>query len=135
MDSTKKTHQGSCHCGKVRFGVVGDSVQASRCNCSVCTKLSWTGWLAKPEAFEVLAGEESLGSYAPGPNGTRYFCKHCGTMCFGRGELAEVGGAYVSINANALDTLDPHLLPLVYWDGRHDNWHAGPRNEPWPIFP
>ena len=26
------------------------------------------------------------------------------------------------------------LPTLRYWDGRHDNWYAGTRDEPWPIF-
>jgi hypothetical protein len=39
----------------------------------------------------------------------------------------------VSINVNALEGVEVHTLPFVYWDGRHDNWHAGPRETPWPI--
>ncbi|SRR6266542_1100201 len=63
----------------------------------------------------------------------RFFCKTCGIHCFARGHLAEVGGDYVSINLNCIDDLDPNELNVSYWDGRHNNWHAGPRSTPWPI--
>jgi hypothetical protein len=53
--------------------------------------------------------------------------------CFARGHLAELGGDYISINANCLDDLDPNRLTIHYWDGRHNNWEGGPRATPWPI--
>ena len=28
----------------------------------------------------------------------------------------------------------PNTLALVHFDGRHDNWMAGPRPAPWPVF-
>jgi hypothetical protein len=128
-------HTGSCHCGVVRFEVEADlSEGASRCNCSVCTKTAVTGRVVKPSAFALLAGEESLGVYEWGGKiSKRYFCRHCGIHCFGRGHLAEIGGDYVSVNLNCIDGLDPSSLDVVYWDGRHNNWQAGPRKTPWPI--
>ncbi len=45
-----------------------------------------------------------------------------------------MGGDYVSINLNAIDDIDVAELPLVYWDGRHNNWYAGTRATPWPVF-
>jgi len=65
---------------------------------------------------------------------TRHFCKHCGVQCFGKGALPELGGAFVSINVNCLDGVEVHSPPLRHWDGRHDNWHAGMRETPWPIY-
>jgi hypothetical protein len=93
-----------------------------------------TGQIVKPDAFALVAGEESLGTYVWGGKiSTRFFCRHCGIHCFGRGYLIEVGGDYVSVNLNCLDGVDPSELAIVYWDGRHDNWHAGPRTTPWPV--
>jgi len=54
--------------------------------------------------------------------------------CFGRGYLAEVGGDFVSVNYNCLDDVDPASLDITYWDGRHNNWYAGTRPAPWPVF-
>jgi hypothetical protein len=128
-------HTGSCHCGAVRFTAVVDVKAATRCNCSICTKIAQTGCIAKPSAFELLAGQESLGTYAfGGMTATRFFCKHCGVHCFGRGHLAQLGGDYVGVNVNCLDDVELSGLAVMHWDGRHDNWMAGPRAAAWPIF-
>jgi hypothetical protein len=133
--STSTTHRGSCHCGAVRFEAQLDLTQGSKCNCSICMKTNNIGAITKPDAFRLLEGESSSSEYAWGSKtGTRYFCKHCGIHVYGRGHLAELGGDYVSINVNTLDDVDANTLPLVHWDGRHDNWHAGPRPQPWPVF-
>ena len=126
---------GGCHCGAVRFAFEADlSEPASRCNCTVCTKTAATGRLVKPAAFELLTGEASLATYEWGAKiSTRFFCKHCGIHCFGRGFLEEVGGDYVSVNLNCVDGFDPSLTRAIHWDGRHDNWQAGPRTAPWPV--
>lgn len=130
-----KQYLGGCHCGAVRFAVDLDlSAGATRCNCSICTKTAATSALTKPEALSLRSGEADLGAYEWGARiGRRFFCKQCGIHCFGRGHLAEVGGDYVSVNLNVLDDIDPSTLKVVYWDGRHDNWEAGPRDTPWPI--
>jgi len=133
MDSKK--HTGSCHCGAVRFEAEVDATKGGRCNCSICTKLGITSAIVKPEAFVLLSGEENLSSYEWGMKiSKRFFCKSCGVLCFGKGHLAEVGGDYVSVNLNALDDADPNLAELTHWDGRHNNWEAGPRPTAWPIF-
>jgi len=129
----EKKHRGSCHCGDVRFEVVADATSGSRCNCSICTKISQTGAIVKPEAFALLTDESKLGSYEwGGRTAQRYFCKQCGIHCFARGHLAQLGGDYVSFNLNCLDDIDPREVSVIHWDGRHNNWEAGPRKEPWP---
>jgi hypothetical protein len=88
----------------------------------------------KPEAFRLLSAEADLGVYEWGAKmSKRFFCKACGTHCFGRGHLAELGGDFVSFSYNAIDGLELTELPVVYWDGRHNNWQAGPASKPWPI--
>jgi hypothetical protein len=135
-EGTQK-YRGSCHCGAVRFEVEADlAAGASKCNCSVCTKISQLGAIFKPGAFTLLAGESDLGEYQWGAKiSRRFFCKHCGVHCFARGHLEQVGGDYVSINYNCLDGVELVDLKVTYWDGRHDNWAAGKRDTPWPIEP
>jgi hypothetical protein len=134
QQTSVKKHTGACHCGAVRFEATLDVNTASRCNCSICTKLSVTGASLKPEAFALLAGEDGLSSYEFGGKvAKRFFCKNCGVYCFGKGFLEQLGGAFVSVNVNCLDAVDANQLPLVYWDGRHDNWMAGPRKTAWPV--
>ncbi len=129
-----KCHSGGCHCGAVRFEVSVDASHGSRCNCSICNKVAQLGAIVKPESFTLLAGADSITEYAWGMKiGRRSFCKHCGVHCFGRGHLAQLGGDYVSVNFNALDDVDPLNVTVTHWDGRHDNWQAGPRSTPWPI--
>ncbi|NUP05458.1 MAG: GFA family protein [Polyangiaceae bacterium] len=134
--SGKKTYKGSCHCGAIRFEVELDLAQTmvGRCNCSICTKVSPTGAIVKPEALKIVAGEDKAGQYKWGPEiSTRYFCKNCGVHCYGRGHLAELGGDYASVNLNVIDEIDVSTLKIVYWDGRHNNWQGGPKDKPWPI--
>jgi hypothetical protein len=107
---------------------------ASRCNCSICTKVMQTGAMTKPDALKVLAGESELSTYEWGSKmSKRFFCKHCGVHLFGKGHLAELGGDFASINVNCLDDIDVNALPLMFWDGRHNNWQAGPGTVPFPI--
>ncbi|HZF27709.1 MAG TPA: GFA family protein [Gammaproteobacteria bacterium] len=128
-------HAGSCHCGAVRFEAEVDATSGGMCNCTVCTKLGAITSLVKPEAFRLLSDESNLSFYEwGGKTAKRYFCKTCGITCFGRGYLEQVGGAYVSVSLNALDDVDPADLKVKHWDGRHNNWEAGTRDEPWPIF-
>jgi hypothetical protein len=125
-------HTGGCHCGAVRYQVTIDPSQGARCNCSICTKVSPLAAMVKPEAFQLLTGEDSITKYIWGHKiSHRAFCKHCGVHCFGAGHLAELGGDFVSINLNTLDALDPVDVKVIYWDGRHDNWQAGPADKPW----
>jgi hypothetical protein len=135
-NSTTRTLRGSCHCGQVKFEVEADPARgASRCNCSVCTKLGALASIVKPEAFRLLTSEAELGVYEWGAKiSKRYFCKACGTHCFGRGHLAEVGGDYVSFSYNSIDDFEISELSVVHWDGRHNNWHAGPSTKPFPIL-
>jgi hypothetical protein len=130
-----KKHNGSCHCGAVKFEVEIDETAGNRCNCTVCTKTSTTNGIVKPDAFKLVSGTDQLSEYCWGPKiSTRYFCRNCGVHAFARGELAELGGAYVSVNMNCLDGVETTAFKLRYWDGRHDNWQVGPRETPWPVL-
>jgi hypothetical protein len=131
--ATKQT--GSCHCGKVRYQVEIDLSQAvNRCNCTICAKTATTNAIVKPAAFTLIEGKSNLGEYVwGGKTMHRFFCKDCGVHCYGTGYLEQVGGAYVAVNLNTLDSFDVGGATIVYWDGRHDNWAAGTRDTPWPI--
>jgi hypothetical protein len=131
-----RTYGGSCHCGAVQFRVTADLGKGGgRCNCSICTKVGQTGGIVKPEAFQLISSEENLSSYEwASRTSRRYFCKRCGIHCFARGHLDVLGGDYVSVNYNCLDGVELRDLPIIYWDGRHNNWAAGPRPTAWAIL-
>jgi hypothetical protein len=131
----KKTHPGSCHCGATRFEVDLDATRGTRCNCSICQKLGLTTAIGKPADLRVLTDESALAMYEWGGKvGQRYFCKTCGVMVFSRGHLPQLGGDYISIPLNALDDVDLRDVTVTHFDGRHNNWMAGARSEPWPVF-
>ena len=133
MTSASK-HHGTCLCGDVRFEAVVDLSKGSRCNCTWCTKLGVTASLLKPAAFTLLSEEATLASFTRTPEiGRRFFCARCHVYCFSKGRLEMLGGDFVSVNLNCLDGFDASQAEIVYFDGRHDNWNAGPRPQPWPI--
>lgn len=127
-------HTGRCTCGDVRYQVELDLARATRCNCTSCTKLGLTNVIVEPAAFTLLTDEAALPTYSRHPGiGQRAFCPRCHVTCFARFDIPQMGGPRVAVNLNTLDDFDAWMATVAYWDGRHDNWAAGPRPTPWPV--
>lgn len=121
-----RTFKGGCHCGQVRYEVDLDLAQGTgQCTCSICHKSGWWGSNVKPEAFRLLSGEDNLSDYQFNTKqGHNLFCKTCGIRSFGRGDVKEIGGAYVAINVRCLDDADVDLtgVPITLRDGKSNTW-------------
>jgi hypothetical protein len=125
-----KTYSGSCHCGVVRFEAEIDLTQPTyRCNCSICARNRFWPAIVMPEHFRLLAGEAELTKYLFNTRrNEHYFCKQCGVRSFGIGNTPE-GQRIYGVNIGCLEGATPEELaaaPVVYVDGKHDNWQEAP---------
>ena len=78
------THTGGCHCGKVRFDVDAPAaIEATECNCSICSKSGFLHLFVSRKQFRLLSGEDELETYTFGTGTAQhYFCKSCGIKSF-----------------------------------------------------
>ena len=127
----KQTYTGGCHCGVVRYEADIDFSQGTvRCNCSICAK-SRT-WLAgiSGDDFRLLQGEGEITQYQFNAHRIAHcFCKNCGVKSFAQNASPD-GKKFVAIVVSCLDGLsDEQLaaLPVMYVDGRNDNFKAPPK--------
>jgi hypothetical protein len=142
--SSKKTFNGSCHCKYARFTAaleLADPPKASRCNCTVCQKTSWTALRIAPEDFKLVSppSEKDLRDYQY--NNTdihRLSCPQCSVYLYGYGSYEFQGQkhSFFAVSLNAMDQpqdgLDLSKFTYQYWDGLHDNWQAGAADKPYP---
>jgi hypothetical protein len=119
-----ETHEGSCHCGRVRFRIRADldAIGAiGECNCSICAKKGILHLTVPPDRFELLSGKEELTTYRFNTGTAQHtFCRHCGIHAF---YVPRSDPDKISVNARCLDDVDVAALkPSRFFDGRH--WEA-----------
>jgi hypothetical protein len=113
-------HEGSCHCGRVRFRVTGPLADVADCNCSVCTKKGFLHWIVTPERFELLEGADALAVYQFNTNTARHqFCRHCGVHPF---YVPRSDPDKIDVNVRCLHGVDATAVTTTPFDGR--NWEA-----------
>jgi hypothetical protein len=112
------TYKGSCHCGRVTFGLRGELRNVTACNCSLCARKGAL-WQGTDDAhFELLTGEDDLVLYQFGTmTAKHYACRHCGISTFSRPRIAPT--AWV-VNVRCLDGVDIAALEIHTFDGQ--NW-------------
>jgi hypothetical protein len=126
----KKTYQGSCHCGAVRYEAGVDLAQGTfKCNCSMCFKTR--AWLAPVAAgdFRLLSGEQSLADYQFGKKRLHHrFCASCGVRSYSQGTDAK-GNPMYAVRVTCLEGVDPEELiaaPVKYFNMAHDDMKSPP---------
>lgn len=114
----KKTYQGSCHCGKVRFEADVDAEGGMRrCNCWICARQRKWETLIKAGDFRLLTNEAEMCGYPFGLNGGHHlFCRTCGVASFRRGYAEALGGEYVSITSACLHDVTAEDDSLAHGD-------------------
>jgi len=127
-----KTYRGSCHCGRVKFEADIDlAAGTGRCNCSFCSKSRAWNATIKPQSLRLLCEESDMNEYLFNTMNVHHrFCPTCGLHAYSEGDIAEIGGAFVSVNIAVLDDVSPEelaSLPVHYADGLHDNWMNQPK--------
>lgn len=81
MNSTK-SHKGHCFCGAVELLVSGEPEAMGYCHCESCRHWSagpvnaFSLW--KPDAVQIIRGEENAVTYQKTPQSHRKWCKTCG---------------------------------------------------------
>ena len=115
----RKTMEGGCHCGRVRFRVTADLTRVTDCNCSICSKKGFLHLIVPPEQFELLSGRDDLTTYEFNTKTAKHtFCRHCGIHAFYQPRSDPEN---YSVNARVLDDYDPATMaPRRLFDGR--NW-------------
>lgn len=126
----RKTYQGSCHCGAVRFEADLDLAEGSfRCNCSICRRNRFWVAVALPQQFRLLCGESEMTKYLFNRRTNQhFFCKRCGVRPFGVGNETPVGRMY-GVNIGCLEGVSESELstiPITYVDGLNERWQHAP---------
>jgi hypothetical protein len=113
------THRGGCHCGRVRFEFQASAnLNASECNCSICSKSGHRGIVLPRERFTLVSGEDCLSEYRFDSGEARHlFCRHCGVKSFYYPRSHPDG---VSVNANCIDPGTAESIKVTPFDGQ--NW-------------
>ncbi len=122
---TETSHDGACHCGRVRFTVrlAAGPLAASRCDCSFCRMRGAVALTALD--LTVARGAEALTLYQFGSRSARhYFCASCGIYTH---HLRRFPPGEVAVNAACLAGISPFDFPEVpVHDGQaHPSDHGG----------
>ena len=78
------TVTGGCHCGAVRFRLVGvPEAELLQCNCSMCSRTGFLHLIVPHGDFTLEAGADAITSYRFGTGAAEHlFCKQCGVKSF-----------------------------------------------------
>ncbi|MDH3748308.1 MAG: GFA family protein [Gammaproteobacteria bacterium] len=113
------THSGGCHCGRIRFEIDAPAdIDATECNCSICSMSGFLHLFVSKSQFRLLSGEGDLSTYTFGSGIAQHnFCRRCGVKSFYVPRSHPDG---YSVNVRCLDPSTISSLSTSSFDGR--NW-------------
>jgi hypothetical protein len=117
--SDAPVHEGSCHCGQVKFQVALDLTKpAISCNCSICQRTGTMLSFVPADEFKLQAGDAVLTDYQFGKERLHHlFCSKCGVRSFVRGQMPD-GTKMVAVNVRCLEGVNLDEVPVKKFDGR-----------------
>jgi len=103
----------------VRFEVEAPAdIEATDCNCSICSKSGFLHLFVSRDEFRLLQGEDSLTTYTFNTGVAKhFFCRHCGVKSYYIPRSHPDG---VSVNVRCLDADTVAAVNVTAFDGR--NW-------------
>ena len=111
-------HQGSCHCGGIRFEVEGEPEQVLSCNCSICQRKDALLWFVPRSKLRLLTPAENMASYTFNKHVIKHrFCPVCGIHAFEE-SLAADGTPMAAINIRCMEGMNLDAVPIQHVDGR-----------------
>jgi hypothetical protein len=109
------TYYGGCHCGKIRYRVDVEKLEATECNCSICCKKGFIHLIVPAAQFTLLQGQEDLSTYTFNTGTAKHhFCRHCGIHSFYRPRSHPDG---YDINLRCLDNNPIEQFEISSFDG------------------
>lgn len=114
------TFEGGCHCGRVRFAVTTDTLEALDCNCSICRMKAFVHLIVTKDAFTLRSGADDITTYTFGTGVAKHtFCRVCGVAPFYTPRSHPDG---VDVNVRCLDNDAVERFSVKPFDGQ--NWEA-----------
>lgn len=112
-------YKGSCHCGQVKFIVVGELLEALSCNCSIYQKKgALFGFLPSNQVTVSFESSDLLANYTFNKHViNHHFCKICGIHPYAQGTDAKDNTIF-AINVRCIDDMDLEKIKINYFDGR-----------------
>jgi hypothetical protein len=111
------TYDGGCHCGKIRYRVQVENLEAVECNCSICKKKGFIHLILPAARFRLLRGQSDLSTYTFNTGiAKHHFCRHCGIHAFYRPRSHPDG---YDINLRCLDGDAIEQFQITTFDGAH----------------
>ena len=123
MSADEPVYEGGCHCGRVRYRVIGPFQELSHCHCTDCQKshgAAFATYAGVPKNhFTFLKGEDQLRTYQAKSGTRRYFCRTCGSNVTGESDRWDE--IYVAVGT--LDTPPQWKQVIHYFVRSKVSWY------------